>query len=110
VMEWEEDEIKYLRENYRHGSCQAIADKLGRGLRAIQQKANRIGIARTQKPWTGAEENLLREIYPRQQVVDTCKQLGRSRASVLSRVRVLGLKLEYDVYCESKHYYGKPAA
>jgi len=25
-MEWEVDQIKYLRENYRHGNCQAIAD------------------------------------------------------------------------------------
>ena len=109
-MEWEEEELQYLRDNYRHGNCQAVADKLGRGLRAIQCKAGRLGITRKQKAWTRREEDLLREIYPKQQVSETCKQLGRSRMSITARAGVLGLTLNYDVYCESKYYHGKPTA
>ena len=106
VMEWEEEELQYLRDNYRHGNCQAVADKLGRGLRGVQCKAKRLGITRDQKTWTRVEEDLLRKIYPVQQVGDTCKQLGRTRMSVSSRARKLGIKLDYEVYCESKPRHG----
>ena len=62
----------------------------------MQAKASRIGIANPQKAWTRKEECLLRELYPINSVNKTAAFLGRKRGSVVSRARLLGLKITFE--------------
>lgn len=43
--QWSEEELEFLKENYvSKNSCAMIAEKLGRGVRAVYSKANRLGL------------------------------------------------------------------
>mgnify|MGYP001560805634 CR=1 FL=1 len=96
MSKWSACEIVFLRENYRFGNVKQIAQVLSRNVSAVQAKASRIGIASPQKAWTKKEECLLRDIYPVSGIDKTAAFLGRKRGSVVSRARLLGVKINFE--------------
>ena len=96
MSEWSAKEIHYLRENYGFGNAVSIAQVLNRNVKAVQAKASRIGVSNPQQAWTRKEEELLREVYPVNRIDETVKLLGRKRGSVVSRARILGLKINFE--------------
>ena len=91
MSKWTAKEIDYLRDN-----SGLIAQFLNRGVGAVRAKASSIGISNPQKAWTRKEECLLRELYPINSVNKTAAFLGRKRGSVVSRARLLGLKINFE--------------
>ena len=96
MSKWSDNEIVFLRDNYRFGNAKQVAQVLNRNVSAVQAKASRIGIANPQKAWTKKEECLLRDIYPVSGIDKTAAFLGRKRGSVVSRARLLGLKINFE--------------
>lgn len=55
---------------------------------------------KTCKPYTEAEDDLLRELYPRTRARDIAVRIGRSERSVVARAFKLGLKKDADFMYE----------
>ena len=95
---WTKDEVKLLKELYPAGGAREIAERIGRSLTAVGQKAYRLGLAEILHAWSKKDLNLLKELYPSETAQQIADQIGRSLPAIQGRIHKLGLRkrLGYD--------------
>ena len=70
-----------------------IAEKLGRPLTAVRQKAYDMGMkTEVYNYWTEDDLEILTRLYPEMETDELAKRFGRSAGSVKTKARQLGLK------------------
>ena len=101
-LAWTPCEVTLLTELYPTHSNSELAARLGRSEWAISGKARSLGLTRRHgygrrrqagqaRPWSSAEINLLRKLYPTMANEDIAEEIGRSRDAVAMKARQLKL-------------------
>lgn len=110
---WTEGEEAYLKEAFAHTPNKELAEKLGRSLLALKNKANRMGLSKTVpeevkdldrrgQSWEPDELETLEEYYPGASVEDLAKVLGRTPRSIY--LKALNLGLRKDIRKDVREY------
>ena len=86
-----EEELEFVRTNYKHMSNQTMAWKLKRTKASICEMKYKLGVSSIRK-WTKEEEDLIREAYGIFQTKDIAAILGRSVNSITVRAFKLRVK------------------
>jgi hypothetical protein len=90
---WTAEDIKLLKQLYPRGNTKMIAERLGRPLTAVRQKAYDMGMKTdVYKYWTEDDLEFLVELYPDTATNELARRFGRSVGSVETKARQLGLK------------------
>lgn len=99
---WRAEEVRLLQENFATTDTRQLAEKLGRPLSAVRQKAYTLGLKTDNRPrpWSGEETKLLRKLYPNMSSRDIACRIGRSASSVSQRAVMLGFEKSQE-YLES---------
>jgi len=88
---WTEQDLDFLRENYRKVSNQVIAEELGKTESAIKAKAGVLGLYQSRK-WTPEQLRLLNENYADIQTGELANLIGRDIDSIYKKATKLGIK------------------
>lgn len=83
---WTEEDEKYLVEWYGEKSADEIAVVLGKSVRSVYYKAQRLGISGRSRVWTEEDLLFLKENYVKLGARETARILGRTLASVSYRI------------------------
>ena len=90
---WSEDELKLLKKLFPRGRAREIAERIGRPLTAVRQKAYSMGIkTRERRLWSANEVKLLKKPYPSENTQSIADKLGRSSEWVRHKANLIGLK------------------
>ena len=90
---WTREEIELLKILYPKGNTKEIAERLGRPLTTVRQKAYDIGLkTNIYQYWTDEEVELLEELYKNTPVPVLSEQLGHSEGSIRIKASQLGLR------------------
>jgi len=89
---WSEDEVKLLKKLYQNNSVKDIANQLGWTVRAVVNRAQRLGLGRSKPFWSKKELNLLRRLYPNRTAQQIADKIGRSLPATRLKIVRLGLK------------------
>ena len=90
---WSEDEVKLLKKLFPRGKAREIADRIGRPLTVVRQKAYTMGLrTRECRRWSAKETELLKKLYPSEDIQSIADKLGRSAVAVKHRASQVGLK------------------
>jgi predicted transcriptional regulator len=89
---WKEKELEFLMKNYPEMTAREIAEKLGRSIRAVWDKAAKLGVIKYPiRKWSVEEEDYLKENYHKMRSRDIAYVLGRTAPAVRNYARKLGL-------------------
>ena len=89
---WSKDEVKLLKKLYPRGRAGEIAERIGRPLTAVRQKAYYMGIKmRENRLWSAGEIRQLKRLYPSEIAQSIADELGRSYGAVTAKACKLGL-------------------
>ena len=92
-VSWSEDEVKLLKKLFPQGRAREIAERIGRPLTAVRQKAYTMGIkTRERRLWSANEIKLLKKLYPSENTQSIADKLGRSSEWVRHKANLIGLK------------------
>ncbi len=90
---WSEDEVKLLKKLFPRGRAREIAEKTGRSLATVRQKAYNMGInTRERRLWSANELKLLKKLYPTENTQSIADKLGRPLQSTKQMAYLIGLK------------------
>ena len=90
---WTQDDIKLLKRLYPRGNTRMIAEKLGRPLTAVRQKAYDMGMkTEVYNYWTEDDLEILIRLYPEMETDELARRFSRSAGSIKTKARQLGLK------------------
>jgi hypothetical protein len=96
---WSKDEVKLLKKLYPDGGAGEIAERIGRPLTAVRQKAYHMGIKmRENRLWSADEIRQLKRRYPSEIAQSIADKLGRSYGAVVGKAYKLGLTEELRVW------------
>jgi hypothetical protein len=96
---WSKDEVKLLKKLYPDGGAGEIAERIGRPLTAVRQKAYNMRIrTRENRFWSANEIRQLKRLYPSETVQSIADKLGRSYRAVVAKAYKLGLTEELRVW------------
>lgn len=114
VVKWNEEDLRYLINNFEDGDRKEITKRLNRSWKSIRGKANELGLKRNEelwkkgKPWTDEQIEYLKNNYKTTPVDEIAKVLGRSRKSIFEKASILGLsKDNYKIWTEEDLKYLK---
>ncbi len=94
---WTKKDIRLLKRLYPKGNTRKVAERLGRPLTAVRQKAYDIGIkTKVYQYWTEEDLNVLTKLYPNTSTQELAEFFNRSAGSVKTKARQLGLKKSDD--------------
>lgn len=86
---WTEDEIAYVKTNYRKLTKQEIAINLNRTFKSVEQQINRLRLS--DRPWTAQQEEYLKANWSLKTATQIAVELGKTRSAVNHKVARLGL-------------------
>ena len=90
---WTKEDITLLKKMYPKGNTRKIADRLGRPLTAVRQKAYDLGIkTKVYQYWRQEDIELLAKLYPDTPTKALSERFERSSGSIKIKARQLGLK------------------
>jgi hypothetical protein len=90
---WTAEDIKLLKKLYPRGNTRKIAERLGRPLSCVRQKAYDLGMKTdVYQFWTQEDLELLAEMYSDSTPEELARCFHRSAGSVKTKARQLGLK------------------
>jgi hypothetical protein len=90
---WSKDEVKLLKKLFPRGRVREIAERIGRSLPAVRQKAYYMGIRTTgNRFWSANEVQLLKKLYQDENAQRIADKLGRSLKAVKGKASAIGLK------------------
>ena len=90
---WTEEDIKLLKELYPFGKTGQIAERLGRPLTTVRQKAYDLGMkTKIYNFWTDKQIGQLKKYYAKSSIAALAKRFKRSKGSVRIKAVQLGLK------------------
>jgi hypothetical protein len=93
---WNSNEDKFLRIKYRKLSASRIGEQLHRSKGGVYARASFLGLMgnrppKERRPWTSAEDNILREKYGTVRPLALAAELKRTRGSIWHRAKRIGL-------------------
>ena len=90
---WSKDEVKLLKKLYQDGGAGEIAERIGRPLTAVQQKAYSMGIKTRDNRllWSANEIRLLQRLYRDENAQSIADKLGRTVGAVTAKAYRMGL-------------------
>jgi len=91
IIPWSDREETLLAEMFPVNPNEEIAEKMGRSLGSIDNKARKMGL-RKMKFWSEDEDKLLKKLYTKLSYEQLAYRLGRTKGAVQIRVIVLNLK------------------
>ena len=92
-VSWSEDEIKLLKKLFPRGRAREVAERTGRPLTAVRQKAYSMGIkTRELRRWSAKEIKLLKKLYPTENTQNIANKLGRPSKYIRHKASRTGLK------------------
>ena len=90
---WSQKEVELLKKLNYSQSRQEIAEKLGRSLATVSQKAIRLGLKKKEMMrWTDKEIETIKQLYSRVTASEIARELDRSAQSVRQKAHRLGFK------------------
>ncbi len=91
---WWPEEEKFLKTYYFSLGANEVARILQRTVWAVNQRAHRIGLSRTQKkrPWSRKDDRQLIRLIDIKPMSEIAELLGRTNSSVTRRVSLLGIQ------------------
>jgi hypothetical protein len=90
---WRKEDIKLLKKLYPRGNTRMIAERLGRPLTAVRQKAYDMGMKTdVYQYWTDEDLKVLAKLYAETETEKLAERFGRSAGSVKTKARQLGLR------------------
>ncbi len=93
LVAWSEDEVKLLKKLFPRGRAREIAERIGRPLTAVRQKAYTMGIKTKEcRHWSANEVKLLKKLYPSENTQSIADKLGRTSEAVKRKASKIGLK------------------
>jgi hypothetical protein len=98
---WTEEDIKLLKELYPFGKTGKIAERLGRPLTTVRQKAYDLGIkTKIYNFWTDKQIRLLKKYYTKLSIADMAKRFKRSKGSIRIKAAQIGLAKKQPHFIE----------
>jgi len=92
-VRWTKDEIRLLKRLFPRGKARDVAEKTGRPLSAVRQKAYSMGLATRQcRLWSASEIEIVKRLYPSQTAQTIANKLGRSEGTVIAKALSIGLR------------------
>jgi hypothetical protein len=97
-MPWSEEEDNLIVSRWPTSASPAEMQRLlpHRTIRALGDRASRLGVRRNEpmRPWSEAEDNTIRELFPESQSTDELVEMlpGRSMRAIRDRALVLRVK------------------
>jgi hypothetical protein len=96
---WNSYEDEFLRRHYQDFPASGISKRLGRSEGGVYNRAFYLGLTRTvsravRRPWTAAEDKILREKYGLVRPLALAMEINRTRVSVWHRAKRIGLLAE----------------
>ena len=92
-VRWSKDEIKLLKRLFPLGKARQVAEKTGRSLKAVKQKAYDMGLGtRQNRRWSASEIEIVKRLYPIETARSIGARLGRSEKTVSVKARSIGVK------------------
>lgn len=98
--QWTDEELKYLRKNYRRKSFKDIANHLGLCRHAVEYRANKHGLYRRSRRriWTEQEIEYVRKNYSICTIEEIAKHLSRTKGAIMGCADRLELRGKYNWY------------
>jgi len=92
-VSWSKKELDLLKRLFALGKGKQIAEKIGRPLSAVRQKAYSMGLTtRPRRLWTPEEIEIVRKLYPTENTRSIAERLGRSKATVIVKAHSIGIR------------------
>ena len=88
---FDDSDDAFLRENFVTLGPEMCAEKLGKSVAMIKKRAAELQVAGTGRRWTEEEDDYLRENFPTMGIRVRWKLAHRTKQSIYSRARRLGL-------------------
>lgn len=90
---WSRDEVELLKKLYPNRNPQEVAEKIGRSLYAVREKAFRLGLKKNgYSGWLKDDVELLRKLFPNRSTRYVADKLGRSLSSTADKAYQMGIK------------------
>ena len=100
---WSEGEVKLLKKLYPSGRAEEIAERTGRSLTAVRQRAYVMGIkAREDRLWSANDIRQLKRLYPSETAQNIADKLGRAVGAVTAKAYRMGLTEELRVWSKGE--------
>lgn len=103
AKKWTNDEIEFLKENYKHMSYRQISDKTGFSYAAISHKAHKLGLD-SRSLWTEKENQIIIDNYWCNPDVWSLLP-NRSREAIKVQARKLGIKRQCGNYSINHRFF-----
>ncbi len=90
---WSKDELRLLKRLFPRGKARQIAEKTGRPLSAVKQKAYSMGLGtRKNWLWSASEIEIVRKLYLTKDTQKLADRLGRTVEAVIARAGSMGIR------------------
>lgn len=90
---WTKEDIRLLKRLYPKGKIKKVAERLGRPLTAVRQKAYDLGLkTKKYKYWSDDELRILKKQFAETPTAELAQILERSVGTVKVKAKELGLK------------------
>ena len=86
---WSPEQERLVASSYLELGSVALAKATGRTAQAIEMKARKLGLTLRTNLWTANMDGLLRDEYATAAMPDLVAKLGKSRAAIHSRAKIL---------------------
>ena len=111
-INWSKEDLAYLKKYYERSSdVQRMADKLGRSVSALQQKAWSLGLSRDRDSmiWPPKKVNMLKKLYPNHTNEYIAKKLDTTLGAINAKAYELKLRKdpEWHMKQSSKGWFKK---
>lgn len=98
---WKNEEIEFLKTNYREKGSFYCAEKLNRTVAIIRCKASQLGINKIKmRKWSHEEMEFLYQNYVTKGVRYCAEKLSRKPSNVNGKARSLGLRIDSDPWTD----------
>ena len=92
-VRWSKDELRVLKRLFPVGKARQVADKVGRSLSTVKQKAYSMGLAtRENRRWKVSEIKIVRTRFLTTDTQKLADRLGRTVLAVIARAGSMGIR------------------
>lgn len=98
-----EDDLRYLKENYKKGNSRELAEKLGKDLGAVQRRIYKLGLCK-QSVSSEVIESTIKEFYQTKTIQEIADELGVAKSTIRRYFKNM-MESGEDEYMTTRHPY-----